>query len=161
RVAGIVDDEPASVRYRKLRARVLRHVPAGEAGRGPRFLGELGRAPPAHVSVAPRAARAGPQGIGGPRRRACEGCGAPGCAEHPVLFVLEDLQWSDRPTVQYVDALARRAADLPFMVLALARPDVDVVFPRVWSERGVERIHVGELTRRAAEKLVREALAGA
>src|SRR5262249_13837243 len=90
--------------------------------------------------------------------RACEDFIAAVCASHPLLLVLEDLQWSDRPTVQFVDAIARRVAELPFMVLALARPDVDVVFPRLWSERGVEHIRLRGLTRRAAEKLVREAL---
>jgi tetratricopeptide (TPR) repeat protein/predicted Ser/Thr protein kinase len=161
RACGILDDEPASVRHRKLRARVRRYVSAAEAARVTEFLGELVGASAAEVSVQLRAAREDPQLMGDQMLRACEDFVAAECAEHPVLLVLEDLQWSDRPTVQYVDAVARRVADLPFMVLALARPDVDVVFPRLWSERGVERIHVGELTRRAAEKLVREALGSA
>ena len=35
------------------------------------------------------------------------------------------------------------------MVLALARPEVARVFPRLWAERGVERVQLGELTRQA------------
>lgn len=159
RAAGIVDDEPLAVRYRKLRARVSRHVAAEDVRRVTDFLGELVGAPSSSdLSVQLMAARHSPQLMGDQMLRACEDFFAAECAAQPVLLVLEDLQWSDLPTVQYVDAILRRLADRPLMVLALARPDVDVVFPRLWTARGVERIHLGELTRRASDKLVREAL---
>jgi tetratricopeptide (TPR) repeat protein len=158
RAAGIVDDEPLSVRHRKLKARVGRHVAPAEVARVTEFVGELIGAPTDDVSVQLRAARQDPQLMGDQMLRACEDLFAAECAAHPVLLVLEDLQWGDLPTVHFVDAIVRRLADRPLMVLALARPDVDTVFARLWSERGVERINLGELTRRASEKLVREAL---
>src|SRR6185369_6732573 len=48
--------------------------------------------------------------------------------------------------------------DRPFMVLALARPDVDEQFPDLWRARAPQLISLGPLSKRASEKLVREAL---
>jgi len=76
----------------------------------------------------------------------------------PVVIVLEDLQWGDPPTVSFTDAALRHLKDRPLMVLALARPEVHEVFPKLWAERGTQEIRLGELTRRASEKLVREVL---
>src|SRR5262249_47555866 len=42
--------------------------------------------------------------------------------------------------------------------LALARAEVHDVFPKLWAERGVQEMRLGELTKRAGEKLVREVL---
>ncbi len=159
RAAGIVDDEPLAIRHLKLKARISRHVAAADAPRVTEFLGELvGAALSDEGSVQLRAARQDPQLMGDQMLRACEDLVAAECVVKPLLLVLEDLQWSDLPTVQFVDAIVRRLSDRPLMVLALARPDVELVFPRLWAERGIERIRLGELTRRAAEKLVREAL---
>ncbi len=45
------------------------------------------------------------------------------------------------------------------MVLALARPEVFEVFPRLWAERqNVQEIRLKELGRKAGERLVRQAL---
>jgi eukaryotic-like serine/threonine-protein kinase len=159
RAAAIVDDEPASVRYRKLRARVLRNVPRSEADHVTEFLGELlGAAPPGEGSVQLRAARQDPQLMGDQMLRACQQFLAAECDANPVVLVLEDLQWSDRATVQFVDAIVRQLAERPLFVLALARPEVDQVFPRLWADRRVERLQLHELTRRASEKLIRETL---
>ncbi len=159
RICAIVDDEPAAVRHGKLRARVARHVAPEDAPRVAEFLGELiGAETPDAPSVQLRAAQQNPQLMGDQMLRACEDLFAAECAVHPVLLVLEDLQWSDASTVQFIDAILRRLDEQPLMVLALARPDIDTTFPRLWSARRVERINLGELTRRAAEKLVREAL---
>ena len=61
--------------------------------------------------------------------------------------------------MQLVDAALRALPDRPLLVLALARPEVHELFPRLWAERGV----AGAAARRAdaaraAEKLVREVL---
>jgi eukaryotic-like serine/threonine-protein kinase len=159
RAAGIVEDEPLSVRHLKLKARVLRHVDPEIAPRVVEFLGELIGAPsPVHTSVQVKAARQDPELIGDQMLRACEDFFAAECAARPVVLVLEDLQWGDLPTVKFVDAIVRQLADQPLLVLAFARPDLDTVFPRLWSERHVERIQLGELSRRAAERLVRGTL---
>src|SRR5205823_4007513 len=75
-----------------------------------------------------------------------------------LVLVLEDLQWGDLPTVQYVDAALRTLKNKPLFVLALARPDVDRVFAKLWAERNVQTIALGELRKRASETLVRAVL---
>jgi eukaryotic-like serine/threonine-protein kinase len=158
RVAGIVDDEPLAVRHRKLKARVSRNVVADPA-RVTEFLGELVGAPSRdEPSVQLRAARQDPQLMGDQMLRAWEELVAAESSVTPVVIVLEDLHWGDVPSVRAIDSIIRQLPERPVFVLALARPEVDTVFPRLWHERSAERIQLGELTRRAAEKLVREAL---
>src|SRR6266700_3254343 len=56
------------------------------------------------------------------------------CAQ-PLVIVLEDLHWGDLPTVKLIDAALRALPDRPWLVLALARPEVHALFPRLWAER--------------------------
>ena len=73
-------------------------------------------------------------------------------------IVLEDLHWGDRPTVQFVDRALAELDDRPLFVLALARPEVSQMFPRLWAERGAHELRLKELSTRAIERLVRHAL---
>jgi tetratricopeptide (TPR) repeat protein len=75
-----------------------------------------------------------------------------------VLLLLEDLHWGDLGTVGFVDGALRNLRDKPLMVLAMARPDVHQRFPDLWSARGLQTVNLGGLSKRASEKLVREAL---
>ena len=80
-------------------------------------------------------------------------------AAQPVLLVLEDLHWGDFGTVRFVDTALRDRRERPWMVLALARPEVFEVFPRLWAERqNVQEIRLQELGRKAGERLVRQVL---
>ncbi|HWO26592.1 MAG TPA: hypothetical protein VNO30_48015, partial [Kofleriaceae bacterium] len=80
-------------------------------------------------------------------------------AARPVLLVLEDLHWGDFATVRFIDAALRDRGDLPWMVLALARPEVFEVFPKLWAERQhVQEIRLKELGKKAGERLVRQVL---
>jgi tetratricopeptide (TPR) repeat protein len=79
----------------------------------------------------------------------------------PVLWVLEDLHWGDAPSVKLLDAALRDLKDLPLVVLAFARPEVLEVFPKLWGDRALYSIHLGPLSRRAAESLVKAALGSA
>ncbi len=54
------------------------------------------------------------------------------CAQRPVLLMLEDLHWSDGPSIHLLEGVLRELANHPLMVLALARPDVKELFPRLW-----------------------------
>jgi tetratricopeptide (TPR) repeat protein len=159
RAAGIVDGEALAVRHKKLHARVLRHVQPADAPRIVEFLGELVGAPlPDEESMQLRAARQDPQLMGDQMLRACEDFVAAECSARPLALILEDLQWGDLPTVRFVDSIVRQLEDRPLFIVALARPDVDTLFPRLWSDRRVVRIHLGELTKRAGEKLACQAL---
>ncbi|HZF52634.1 MAG TPA: protein kinase [Polyangiaceae bacterium] len=157
--AGIIDNDPLPVRRRKLYDHALRRVGEREAGRVAQFLGELVGAPfPDEHSVELRATRQDPRLMGDQTRRAWEDLLAAECAERPVLLILDDLQWGDLPSVAYIDGALRSLRDAPLMVLALARPEVHELFPRLWTQRGLTEIHLGELPRRACERLVREVL---
>jgi hypothetical protein len=54
-------------------------------------------------------------------------------AVHPVLVVLDDLQWSDARSVALVDVALRQLTGSPILVLALARPEAPDVFPDLWA----------------------------
>ncbi|HEY1958217.1 MAG TPA: protein kinase [Polyangiaceae bacterium] len=76
----------------------------------------------------------------------------------PVMLVLEDLQWGDAPTVSFVDDALRVLGERPLFVLAVARPEIENVFPRVWAERNVQPVPLRELSKSAAETLARHVL---
>ncbi|MFO0614975.1 MAG: protein kinase [Polyangiaceae bacterium] len=73
----------------------------------------------------------------------------------PVALVLEDVHWADPPSVALVDSALRNLADRPLFVLALARPEVEARFPRLFDLRSPERIDLEKLSREASAALVR------
>jgi eukaryotic-like serine/threonine-protein kinase len=157
--AGIIDGEPLAARQNKLRARVARCVPEAERARVTEFLGEIVGAPfPDDDSVQLRSARRDPLLMGDQMRRAWEDFVRGACAEGPVVLLFEDLHWGDLPTVKLVDAVLRALRHQPLMVLALGRPEVHELFPKIWAEREVQELRLGELTPKASERLVRQVL---
>jgi eukaryotic-like serine/threonine-protein kinase len=159
RAALIRDGEPLEIRRQKLSARAGRHLAGEEQRRVAEFLGEIVGAPfPDEGRVELRAARHDAMLLGDQMRRAFEDFVDAECAAHPLVVVLEDLQWGDLPSVQFLDAVLRRLEARPLLLLAFGRPEVHEAFPRLWSGRGMHEIRLGELTRRAAEKLVHETL---
>ena len=156
---SIIDGEPVGVRQQKLRARVARHVPTADQRRVTEFLGEIVGTPfPDEESVPLRAARQDALVMGDQMRRAWEDFLRAESSAQPVLLVLEDLHWGDLPTVRFVDAALRDLKNQPWMVLALARPEVHELFPKLWAERGVQEMRLKELTSKASEKLIRQVL---
>ena len=159
RAAGILEGESLAIRQMKLRARLSRCLAGADLQRVTEFLGELIGVPFSdEKSLALRAARQDARLMGDQMMRAWQDWLGAECTRQPVLIVLEDLHWGDPPTVSFTDAALRHLRDRPFMVLALARPEVHEVFPKLWEERDTQEIRLGELTRRASEKLVREVL---
>src|SRR4051812_42370979 len=163
---GLLEGEPLSDRRDRLRARVAEHVPPADRDRVTAFLGELAGAPMSDdngaagaASAALRAARHDAQLMSEQMRRAWLDFLHAETAAHPVLLVLEDLHWGDFGTVRFIDAALRDRSKQPWMVLALARPEVFEVFPRLWAERqNVQELRLKELGRRAGERLVRQVL---
>jgi tetratricopeptide (TPR) repeat protein len=88
------------------------------------------------------------------KRRAFEGWLGREVAARPLLIVLEDLHWGDAVTAGYFESAFRALTDLPFMVLALARPELHEQLPNLFEVRGAQEIRLAGLTRRAAERLV-------
>jgi len=158
RAAGILDGEPIEVRRQKLRARVMRNT-SSEPRRTVVFLGELVGIPfPDDESVELRAARQDTQLMADQVRRAFEHFLTIETAAQPVVIVLEDLHWGDLPTTKLIESALRTLPDRPWYVVALARPDVHELFPRLWEDRGVQELRLDELTKRGAEKLIRQVL---
>ncbi|XXT23626.1 protein kinase [Sorangium sp. So ce429] len=159
RAAHLVDGEPLERRREQLAARVARHVAPDLRERVTDFLGEMVGTPfPDATRAQLRAARRDPLLMGDQIRRAWVDFVDAECRAGPVLLVLEDLHWGDLPTVQCVDAALRLLAERPLMVLAVARPEVRATFPTLWAERGTMELGLGELPRRACERMVQAAL---
>ncbi|HWO23405.1 MAG TPA: protein kinase [Kofleriaceae bacterium] len=161
---GIRGAEPLDARRELIRARVAQRVPAAEQQRVTAFLGELIGTPfpdDGEEGGGLRAARHDAQLMSEQMRRAWLDFLAAETSAHPVLLVLEDLHWGDFGTVRFIDAALRERSDRPWMVLALARPEVFEAFPGLWAERQhVQEIRLKELGRKAGERLVRQVLGG-
>jgi tetratricopeptide (TPR) repeat protein len=157
---GILDGEALAVRRLKLRTRLARYYSSGrELERVAAFLGELISVPiPEEGNPQLQAARHDPILMGDQMRRAFEDLIAREAGARPVVLVLEDLQWGDLPTVQFLDAALRNLPDLPFMVVALARPEVDQMFPSLWAGRVLTRLQLAELPKKAAIALCKSVL---
>lgn len=157
--AGIAEGEPLESRREKLRERIALHVEPAKAKRTALFLGELAGVPFDDAEdESLRAARGDPMLMGDAMRTAWDEWLSAECRAQPVLFVLEDLHYGDQPTVKLIDVTLRNLSDQPLMVMALGRPEIDTQFPNLWSERGIQEIKLGPLTKKPAEKLIREAL---
>jgi eukaryotic-like serine/threonine-protein kinase len=158
----IRDGAPLAERRDQIRARVADRLPASEQRRVAEFLGEIVGVPfpnGGDGSAALHMARQDAQLMSEQMRKAWIDFLHAETAVQPVLLVLEDLQWGDFATVRFIDAALRDRARQPWMVLALARPDVFEMFPRLWAERqNVQEIRLKELGRKAGERLVRQVL---
>ncbi|APR76749.1 Adenylate cyclase [Minicystis rosea] len=138
---------------------VQKYLSGPEAQRVAEFVGEtLGLSFPDEASPRLRAARQNAPLMADQIRRAYLDLLAAMTRAHPTLLVLEDLHWGDAASVTLVDAALRELSGRPFVVLALARPEVRELFPRLWSGRSLCEMRLGGLPRRAAERLVRHAL---
>jgi tetratricopeptide (TPR) repeat protein len=159
-LCGIIEGESLEAHRALLSQRVTRHLPAG-AQDVVEFLGELcGIRFPDENNPRLQTARKDPRLMSTQMGRALETFLRAECAHQPVLLVLEDLHWGDELTVKLVDQALRQLAESPFMVLALARPEVKELFPDLWAHHKQE-ISLRGLTRKAGERLVREVLGAA
>lgn len=157
--AGVREAEPIETRRDKLRSRVAEHVPAAKRDYVTSFLAELIGAPSSDdVSPLLAAARKDAQLMNDHMREAWLEFVDAECRAAPVLVLLEDLHWGDFPTVKFIDRALRDGKNLPFFVLALARPEVHEVFPRLWIDRDMQEIRLKQLGAKAAERLARHVL---
>ncbi len=133
-------------------------VPAAQLPRIATFLGELAHVPIEDDAAALAAARRDPVIMGDQLRRAFEDWLAAETARRPVVLVLDDLHLGDLSTVKLVDSVLRNLRERALLVVALARPEVELTFPGLWSDRNPVEIPLPELSRRASTRLVREIL---
>jgi serine/threonine protein kinase/tetratricopeptide (TPR) repeat protein len=157
-LCGVVDGEPPEARRAKLARRVAQHLPPGQAKDTVEFLGELcGVVFPAGDSPKLHAARGDPRLMSAQVLRAMVAFLRAELSQGPVLLVLEDLHWSDTPTVRLVDDVLRELADTPLLVLALGRPETKDLFPGLWG-RFLHEMPLRGLSPRACARLVQEVL---
>jgi tRNA A-37 threonylcarbamoyl transferase component Bud32 len=159
---GISGGEPLDERRDKIVRRVAQHIPAADQKRVAEFLGELVGTPfpgTDEDGSLLRVTRQDAQLMNEQMRRAWLDFLTAETAVRPVLLLLEDLQWGDIGTVRFIDAALREHGKRPWMVLALARPEVFEIFPRLWADRPhVQEIRLKALGRKAAERLIRQVL---
>jgi hypothetical protein len=158
RMAGIQDGESLEVRREKLGERIGERLPEEERTRVVSFMGELSGVPfPDEHDVKLRAARQDPLMMSDQITAATIDFLRAECAARPVLLVLEDWHWSDALTVKLCATALRELSGCPLMVLALARPEVDEIFPHVWSS-AAQVVPLLPLSKKAGERLVRRVL---
>jgi len=157
-LCGLQGSEELAVRRERLSQRVARHLPALQAQEVAEFLGELCAIPfPEENSPRLPAAREDPQVMTFQLSRALATFFRAECQHAAVLLVLEDLHWGDALTVRLVDELLKELSEQPFMVLALARPEVKESFPQLWVGR-LQELSLHGLSRKASARLVHEVL---
>jgi tetratricopeptide (TPR) repeat protein len=158
RLCGVLDGEPLEKRREKLAHRVCRYLLPEQMKDTVEFLGELCGVPfDAKDSPKLRAAREDPPLMRQQAMRATVCFLRAELAQGPVLLVLEDLHWSDAPTVQLVDEVLSALAESPLVVVALARPEVKELFPRLWP-RWLQEVPLRGLSHKASSRLVQEVL---
>lgn len=156
---GIRDGEPLDVQREKLAARVATRIDVAERQRVAGFLGEIVGAPFADSDSLPlRVARQDAQLMNEQMRAAFLDFLKAETEATPVLLVLEDVQWGDRPTVQFLDVALRDLRERPLFILVSARPQVHELFPDLWAERHTQNIPLKQLGKKASERLVRHVL---
>jgi serine/threonine protein kinase/tetratricopeptide (TPR) repeat protein len=158
RLCGVMDGEPLESQRGKLSRRVCRYLLPEQMKDTAEFLGELCGVPFA-VEDSPklRAAREDPRLMSQQMLRAMVSFLRAELAQGPVLLLLEDLHWADALTVRLLDDLLGELAECPLMVLALARPEVKELFPRLWP-RWVQEVPLRGLSQKASSRLVKEVL---
>jgi tetratricopeptide (TPR) repeat protein len=157
-LCGVVDGEPLELRRDKLARRLARYLPPEHARDTVEFLGELcGVSFPREHSPKLRAAHEDPQGMSLQVTQAMVALLRAELTQRPVLLVLEDLHWSDVPSVRLVDELLRELNESPLLVLALARPEVRELFPRLWVQH-LQEVQLRGLNQKACARLVQEVL---
>lgn len=157
-LCGVLDQEPVEARREKLHQRLTRYLLPEQMKDTVEFLGELcGVDFPTEDSPKLRAAREDPRLMSHQVARAMVALLRAECSQGPVLLVLEDLHWSDTPTVKLVDELLRELSEAPLLVLALARPEVKELFPGLWAQ-SLQEVPLRGLSQRASTQLAREVL---
>ncbi|MCK6547560.1 protein kinase [Myxococcota bacterium] len=152
------EGEPTAKQHEALRAHLAELFHGEELDRTSETLGELIGAPAASAGPMIKAARSDPRVLGSLIRRAFTDWLGACCERGPMLVAIEDLHWGDRGSISYLEDVLRANAARPFMLFALARPEIHDLFPDVWARAGVQELRLAGLTKRSAERLVRAVL---
>jgi hypothetical protein len=163
KAVGLLPTDPPELKRERLRARVARHASRLEGDEGvtrvTAFLAEaLGLPFGDDALPSLRGARRDAKVMADQIGRAWFDLISAECAEHPLVFVLEDLHWGDRASVQLLAAVVRAIEHAPLLVLALARPEARATFPELTTPKGAEELTLRPLARKASVDVARAVL---
>ncbi len=149
-------DAPLPARQEAISRHLEALSPGAEGQRTATFLAEIAGARFADDrGLELAAARSDPMLMSDQTRRAFEDLLELETRSRPVVIALDDLHWGDQASVKYIDHVLCQLHDRPLLVVAAARPEVEVEFPGLFAERDLEVMRLGELPKKAAEALVR------
>lgn len=138
--------------------RLVRSMDRAAAGRLAPFLAQLAGFP---LDDAPdsalRAARSDATVMGDALRTAWQDFLEAEGRTRPVVLVLEDMQWGDRPSMTLATAAIRALKSTRLLVLVTARSEIFSVFPDL-PGRGTTHVELGPLGARASTRLLRDLL---
>lgn len=156
RLGGVRSEDTAEVAQAKLELLLQKVLPAEQLERCLVPLGALGSQPLGQDGTA-----AAPPALGALRAQL-----EPAFVQlmlalaktNPLLVVLEDLQWADALSVRVWHRVLSELAEQPLLVVALARPEIHAIFPRLWAEHRVQELRLEPLLPSACEQLVETVL---
>jgi hypothetical protein len=147
---------------RALRDFVARHVAPDEVARVAELLGALAELPREEAPSPLLRAALHDKGLWNDQIERAWLDLVRGATTHaPLALVLEDVHWADPGTLRLIDATLGALPTRPLLVIATARPEVSEAHPALFATRAPLTLHLPELSRRAAETLVRSALGDA
>ncbi len=163
RALGLPPKAPSGGRKPRLErhifSRVQRRISGPEQRRVAEFLGEIMGIPFAHGgSVALRAARQDARLMGDQMKRAFEDWVRVVAQGRPLVILLDDVQWADRPSLDLLDLVLRNGAGTQVLIVAFAQPDVHTRHPNLWAGTIPSEVSLGRLSTAESELLVRKAL---
>lgn len=151
--------ELAEAQRKRLTDRLAAHLPGATSARVVAFLGELCGVPfPDDDLPILRAARNDPKIMSDQLAEALLEFFRAECSHAPLILFLEDFQWVDVLTVKFTTLALRELAELPLLIVALARPEVHEVFPKLWSGLRLRETMLMGLSKKASERLIHQAL---
>lgn len=152
---GITPDDDVATRREKLVQTTSKYIEGSDALRVAEFLGELCEAPfvASEARVQLRSARGNAVLMGDQMRLAWEEFVAAVSRRCPVVLVLEDLHWGDLPTIRLMDGALRRVVHGQWMLIGIARPEVELVFPSLWADHNCTVLPLGNLDDDACRQL--------
>ena len=156
RELGVRPGASAEERRTRVLERLRKHAGDAVAERIAPFVAELAGAPLDEAeSSRVHAVRADALAMGDALRAAWQDFLEAEARARPVVIVLEDMQWGDRPSVSLALAALRALPASPLWLLVTARPEIFSVFPDVTGARGVTHVELGPLGSRSSQKLLR------
>lgn len=73
-------------------------------------------------------------------------------AQKPVLLYIDNLHWADAASLEVISQLFLRLTDVPILLLALCRPEIEDMHPRLFEGLPVDRVRLPRLSPKVTDK---------